>query len=136
MTTPSPASKPNTNSALCPGRCGTCNRQCSPRLCALTSVHLTGLTSGIIYGCGYPVTLCGAGGTNFLISGRHGPRSCHWNTRLIRMAGINGDVGWDNWDWLPSNPSLSSPPAACHLADVRMKGKAMREHRTSPKSEN
>jgi len=33
------------------------------------------------------------------------------------MAGINGDAGWDNWDWLPSNPSLSSPPAACHLAD-------------------
>ena len=34
------------------------------------------------------------------------------------MAGINGDAGWDNWDWLPSNPSLSSPPAACHLADA------------------
>jgi len=63
-TTPSPAGKPNTNSALCPGRCGACDRQCSPRLCASTLVHLTGLTSGIIYGCGYPVTLCGAGGTN------------------------------------------------------------------------
>jgi len=35
----------------------------------------------------------GVGGTNrkFLVSGRPGPRSCHWNTRLAGIAGIKGD---------------------------------------------
>ena len=32
------------------------------------------------------------------------------------MTGINGVVGCDNKVWLPRDPSLSSPPAECHLA--------------------
>ena len=31
---------------------------------------------------------------NFPISGRPGPRLCHWITKLIRMAGINGDASY------------------------------------------
>jgi len=42
----------------------------------------------------------GIGGTNrnflnsgkFLVSGRPGPRSYHWNTRLAGIAGIKGDL--------------------------------------------
>ena len=58
----------------------------------------------------------------------HTTRAVGW---LERLESLEMQPGTD-WDQLPSNPSISSCPAACHLADVLYFSQGTCGHTASP----